>query len=110
MIDEMFLPFAIKAVAEMQNSLQVDLTVQTPESILHGVEIEDIPVKYYHTLFCPTYVLDARLQNSGGAGPPKWEPRSWIGVYLGHSPFHAGNLALMWNPTTVRVSPQYHDC
>ena len=25
-----------------------------------------------------------------------------------HSPFHAGNVALVWNPTTGRVSPQYH--
>ena len=32
---------------------------RTPESILHCVEVQDIPVKSYHTLFCPTYVLDA---------------------------------------------------
>ena len=108
MIDEMFWLFAIKAVSERLNSLQVDITGQTPESILNGVEIEDIPVKSYHTLFCPTYVLDARLQSSGGADPPKWEPRSRIVVYLVHSPFHSGNLALVCNPTTGRVSPQYH--
>ena len=53
-------------------------------------------------------MLDARLQNSGGAGPPKWEPHSRIRVYLGHSPFRAGSVALLWNPTTGRVSPQYH--
>ena len=70
--------------------------------------MENIPVKSIHTLFIPIYVLDARLQNSGGAGPPKWEPRSRIGVYLGHSPFHAGSIALVWNPTTGRVIPQYH--
>ena len=40
MIDEMFWPFAIKALSERLNSLQVDLTGQTPESILHGVEIQ----------------------------------------------------------------------
>ena len=81
MIDEIFWPFAIKAAAERLNSLQVDITGQTPESILHVVEIEDIPVKSYHTIFCPNYVLDARLHSSVGAGPPKWEPRSRIGVY-----------------------------
>ena len=98
----------MKAVAERHNKMQVDLQGRTPELILHNVKIEDIPVKSYHTLFCPTYVLDARLQSSGGAGPPKREPRSRIGVYLGHSPFHAGNAALVWNPTPGRVSPQYH--
>ena len=51
MIDEMFWPFAIKAVSERMNSLQVDLIGKTPESILNGVEVEDIPVKSYHTLF-----------------------------------------------------------
>ena len=56
MIDEMFWPSAIKAVAERLNSLQVDLTGRMPESILHGIEVEDKPVKSYHTLFCPTYL------------------------------------------------------
>ena len=84
MIDDMFWPFAIKAVAERLNSLQVDVLGQTPESILHSVGVEDLPVKSYHTLFCPVYVLDACLQSAGGLGPPKWEPRSRIGVYLGH--------------------------
>ena len=70
--------------------------------------MEYIAVKSFHTLFSPIYVLDDRLQNYGGSGPPKWEPRSHIGVYLGHSPFHAGIVALVWNPTTGLVSPQYH--
>ena len=108
MIDSMFWSFAMKAVAERHNKIQIDVMGQTPESILHNLQIKDIPVKSYHTLFCPAYVLDARLQSSGGAGPPKWEPCSRIGLYLGHSPFHVGNVALVWNPTTGRVSPQYH--
>ena len=53
-------------------------------------------------------MLDARLQNSLGAGPPKWEPGSCIGMYLGHLPFHAGSIALVRNTTTGRASPQYH--
>jgi len=31
-----------------------------------------------------------------------------VGVYLGHSPRHAGNIALVLNITTSHVSPQYH--
>ena len=27
---------------------------------------------------------------------------------MGHSPFHSGNVSLVWNHTTGRVSPQYH--
>merc|ERR1712155_326706 len=108
MVDDIFWPFAIKAVTERLNSLQIDTRGMTPESILHKVTVEDLPVKSYHTLFCPIYVLDARLHSAGGPGPPKWEPRLRIGVYLGHSSFHAGSVALVWNPTTGHVSPQYH--
>ena len=70
--------------------------------------MEDIPVKSFQTLFIPIYVLDAMIQNAGGAGQPKWEPRSRIGVYLGHSPFHSGSIALVWDTNTDQVSPQLH--
>ena len=65
-------------------------------------------MKSSHKLFCPTYVLDAHVQSARGAGPPKWELPSQIGVYLGHSPFRAGSVVLVWHPTTGRVSLQYH--
>ena len=108
MIDKIFWPFTINAVAERNNSLHVDNKGRTPSSILHGVYLEDIPVKYFHTIFCPIYALAAWLQSDGGVGPPKWEPRLHIVVYLGHLPFHSGSVALVWNPNTGRVSPQYH--
>ena len=108
MIDTMFWPFAFKAAAERHNCLSLNSQGLTPNAVLHGVPLDAIPVKTYHTLFCPVYVLDARAQSAGGPGPPKWEPRSRIGVYLGHSPFHAGSFALVFNPRTGRVSPQYH--
>ena len=31
-----------------------------------------------------------------------------MGIYLGRSPAHAGNVALVLNPKTGLVSPQYH--
>ena len=52
--------------------------------------------------------MDACLQDVGGAGPPKWEPRSWLGIYVGHSPIHAGSVALVLNPQTGLISPQFH--
>ena len=108
MIDTMFWSFAFKAAAERHNQLSLTAEGQTPLSILHDVPVENILVKTFHTLFCPVYVLDACSQSAGGPGPPKREPHSRIGVYLGHSPFHAGSVALVFNPKTGRVSPQYH--
>ena len=39
---------------------------------------------------------------------PKWDPKARVGIYLGHSPCHAGSVALVLNPRTLHVSPQYH--
>ena len=71
-IDEIFWPFAIKAVAKCHNIFQIDTLGKIPESILYGVKVEEIIVKSYHTIFSPIYVLYVRLQNSGLAGPQKW--------------------------------------
>ena len=49
-----------------------------------------------HTLFCPVYYLDAKLQG-GVAGLPKWEPRSRLGMFIFHSPDHASDVALVLN-------------
>ena len=59
-------------------------------------------------MFSPVDVLDSCLKSAGGASPQKWEPRSIMGVYLGHSPFHASSVALVFNPLTGWVTPQYH--
>jgi hypothetical protein len=107
-VDQMFWPFAIKAAAERMNSLHIGTDGHTPESKFYHVNIEYIPVKIFYTIFCPCYVRDSRLHNGGSIGLPKWEPRSNICVYLGHSPFHARSVALVYNPSTGYVSPQYH--
>jgi hypothetical protein len=106
MIDTMFLPFAFKVSAKRHNLLSLDDQGQMPLSTLHNVHIEHIPVKTFHTLFCPVYVLHSRSQSAGSLSPPKWEPWSHIGVYLGRFPFHAGSMALIFNPKTGQVLPQ----
>ena len=52
--------------------------------------------------------MDARLKSVGGGGTPKGDPRARLGIYLGHSPSHAGSVALVMNPKTGLVSPQFH--
>jgi hypothetical protein len=61
----------------------------------------------HHTFGSPCFVLDSCLQ-SGIGGAPKWEPRSRLGIYIGHSSSHAGSVALVLNPQTGHVSLQYH--
>jgi hypothetical protein len=61
----------------------------------------------YRVFGSPVYVLDSSLQ-SGNLGPGKWKNRCHQGVYIGHSPHHASNVILVYNPKTHLVSPQYH--
>ena len=63
-------------------------------------------VKDFHPFGCPIYVLDDHLAT--GKTIPKWMPRARLGIYLGFSTNHARNVALVLNPTTGLVSPQYH--
>ena len=63
-------------------------------------------LRHFHAFRCPTYVLDNVLQSSQGA--PKWKHRSRLGVYLGPLPNHAQSVALVLNPRTGHVSPQFH--
>ena len=73
MIDKLFWLFSIKAISERLNGLQIYHKGRTPESILRGFDVENIPFKSFHTLFSPIYVINTRLQKSGRAGSPKWE-------------------------------------
>ena len=53
------------------------------------------------------YVLDSILQ-SGMSAFPKQDPRAKMGIYVGPSPCHASNVALVLNPRTGHISPQLH--
>ena len=45
---------------------------------------------------------------SSSIGPPKWDPLSCLGIYVGCPLFHAGSVSLVLNPCTGHVSPQYY--
>ena len=99
--------FGFKAAIEILNFLQLDLDGNTPTAKFYNIKNIKPNAHKYHTFGCPVYVLNYKLQ-SGYIGPPKWEPRSQVGVYIGNSPIQAGYLVLIINPVTGHVSPQYH--
>ena len=99
-------PYALKASVRARNKYHLDENGLSPEEKLSGIKMKH-SLKHEHPLFCPVYVLDRRLQGGHG-GLPKWNPRSSAGVYLGHSPDHSSDVALVLNLTTGLVSPQYH--
>ena len=99
-------PFALKAASRSLNRFNLDKNGLSPEEKLAGIAINK-EICNEHPLFCPVFVLDKNLQ-SGLSGIPKWNPRANTGIYLGHSPDHASNVALVLNLATGLVSPQYH--
>ncbi len=59
-----------------------------------------------HTFGCPVFALQNAL--ASGSQLPRWSPRVHLGLNLGPSPMHAGNIYLVLNLVTGCVSPQYH--
>ena len=62
--------------------------------------------KHYHPFGCPAFVLDKQLQSNKPFN--KWNVRSKVGIYLGQSPHHGKNVALILDRRTGLVSPQHH--
>ena len=100
-------PYAIRMASSMINEVpnMQDPSKQTPEQIFTSSQVQANP-KHWHTFGCPVYVLDNDLQN--GKPYHKWRERSRIGIYLGRSPHHARNVALVLDRETGLVSPQFH--
>ena len=106
-ITTMMWPFALKEAAYRLNRLSSRTDGRSCEATFFNIDKDLFDPSSLHVFGSPCFVLDSRLQ-SGIAGPPKWEPRSRLGIYVGHSPSHAGSVALVLNPRTGHVSPQYH--
>jgi hypothetical protein len=77
----MLWPFALKMAADRLNTFMENNEGLSPNEVLSGVRA-DLDFRDFHVFGCPVFVLDQRLQ-SGIGGPPKWDPRARVGIYLG---------------------------
>ena len=101
-------PYAIRMANQAYNAtpLNAHINKQSPNKIFDN-SAADINPKHWKPFGCPTYVLKSELQGSTGIHP-KWDARSCEGIYLGQSPIHNRNVALVLNIHTGYVSPQFH--
>ena len=99
-------PFALKAATRIMSLYFLDENVASPIEKMSSVERSYIRLKNEHPLFCTVYVLDRK--NRSGLDTPKWEPKSTVGIYCGHSPEHSSDVALVMNLQTGYVTPQFH--
>jgi hypothetical protein len=96
----------MQSVVERHNRLALNKHGESPLERFTGTKDECIPSDF-HTWGCPVFILDAPNQ-SGSIGTKKWDPKAHTGIYLGHSPLHAGSVAMVLNLRTGLVSPQFH--
>ena len=101
-------PYAIRMANQAYNAtpLTYHADKQSPNKIFDNSAV-DINQKHWKPFGCPTYVLKSELQGTSGIHP-KWDARTRAGIYLGQSPIHNRNVALVLNIHTGYVSPQFH--
>jgi hypothetical protein len=78
----------------------------TPDEFWSHARTDHADLKRAHVFGCPVYVLDADLQNSKSI--PKWDSRSYQGMFVGYSPDHSSLVPMVLNLATGHISPQYH--
>ena len=103
----MLWPYAFRMANNLYNNapLLKNKDNLTPMQIATGSTVE-INKKHIKTFGCPAYVLSRSLQLGRPHG--KWDERSKMGIYLGPSPVHNKNVALVMDMDTGLVSPQFH--
>jgi hypothetical protein len=101
-------PYALRMASESINATPnlSDEQSRSPDQLFSGSDVTSNP-KHWHHFGSPVFVLDQALRGSTRIHH-KWKDRSKIGIYLGRSPQHARSVALVLNPETGLVSPQFH--
>jgi hypothetical protein len=102
-------PYAIRNAGDAINhtpSMQ-EADRRSPIEIFSNSKVATNP-KHWKPFGCPTYVhvLTSELQSNRPFH--KWSQRSKAGIYLGRSPQHGRNVALVMDRDTALVSPQFH--
>jgi hypothetical protein len=101
-----FWPFAVSQAGQIHNHSPRRGASKTPHELFTD-EASSIHPNDFRVFGCPVFVLVKELQD--GKSIPKFSrARSYMGVYVGQSKNHASNVALVYNPRTQLVSPQYH--
>ena len=100
-------PYAIRQANECINASpnMQDKTRQSPLQLFSTTKVH-IKYKHWKPFGCPVFVLEEPLQS--GTTWDKWKSRARLGIYLGQSPLHNRNVALVMNKNTGHVSPQFH--
>ena len=99
-------PMAMDHAVWMWNHLPKENVGLSPLELATNVISDRTELKRLHVWGCPGFVLKPQLQD--GKKIPKWTDRGIRGQFLGYSPHHSSNVAMMLNLTSGNISPQFH--
>ena len=105
--DDSLWPLSLTHTAHLFNHTPSQFNGIAPVEVFTSTLSDHEMLRNTHTWGSPVYVLEPRLTSAGGK-TPKWQPRSRQGQYVGASPQHAKNIALVRNLKTGCLSPQFH--
>jgi GAG-pre-integrase domain len=98
-------PYAVKNVVDILNDTPNKFEKVSRTELFAKTEVRP-NLRHHHHFGVPVYVLDDKAQ--AGFKLSKWVACARIGIYLGISPRHSRSVALVLNPKTGHVSPQFH--
>ena len=101
-------PYAMRTANEAVNNSpnMQDKFKRRPTDIMFNTLVQ-MNIKHWYPFAFLVYVLEIKLQDEKKLYN-KWKSRSKVGIYLGRSPLHARNIALILNLETGLVSPHFH--
>ena len=105
--DEALWPLAVSHAVYLYNHTPNMESGIAPIELFSQTVNDGQALRNAHPWGCPAYVLEPKLTAAGGK-LPKWSPRSRHGQFVGVSPVHAENIAVIRNLKTGYLSPQYH--
>ena len=105
-VHDLYWPYALKAAERNRNLYKFGADGLSPRERLCKTKLKR-DIRNEHCLFSPVFNLQKPLQTNP-KGLPKWDPRSTVGIFVGMSPNHANNIALVLDLQSGYVSPQFH--
>ena len=105
-VDETFWPFAIRHSVHLHNISCRKGQEKSPWELFTGAASSK-HINDSRIFGCPAFVLHKTMQDNPGS-TKTWTERCWQGIYVGTSSQHASTVALVYNPSTRHVTPQYH--
>jgi len=105
-VNDSFWPFAVHHSVLLHNISCRRGHTQSPWELFTGAPLQK-SLSDTRVFGCPAYVLHKSAQDNPGS-TKTWAECCWQGIYVGQSTAHANTVALIYNPSSKHVTPQFH--